>query len=258
VPFKGSLSDFVYQLVGGLRAGMGYCGARTIDELRREARFIQVSTASVRESHPHDIAITQEAPNYSPDYSSSEAGRDLARLLGWTLSLALLGLDGAGHSLHAASPTRRPAQLQIPRNARPLPPREPSSPREQVYPGERAAERERRQQREAEYQYDRDFEEEVRADGVARVEPARTRPVSTERMENHSVRSRPAVVRLTLLDEGDSSHPRNSASAGEDRFGNQPGRLSGPHLDTSFRRVRRRGGIRSRGSSADRIQLQRV
>ncbi|MFV1964299.1 MAG: IMP dehydrogenase [Pirellulaceae bacterium] len=70
VPFKGPLSDFVYQLVGGLRAGMGYCGTRTIDELRTETRFIQVSAASVRESHPHDIAITQEAPNYSPEYPS--------------------------------------------------------------------------------------------------------------------------------------------------------------------------------------------
>jgi len=59
------LSVFVYQLVGGLRAGMGYCGTRTIEELRRDARFIQVTAASVRESHPHDIAITQEAPNYS-------------------------------------------------------------------------------------------------------------------------------------------------------------------------------------------------
>jgi IMP dehydrogenase len=68
VPFKGPLSDFVYQLVGGLRAGMGYCGARTIAELRTEARFIKVSSASVRESHPHDIAITQEAPNYSPEF----------------------------------------------------------------------------------------------------------------------------------------------------------------------------------------------
>ena len=67
VPFKGSLGPFVYQLVGGLRAGMGYCGARTIDELRNNARFIRVTPASVRESHPHDIAITQEAPNYSPD-----------------------------------------------------------------------------------------------------------------------------------------------------------------------------------------------
>jgi IMP dehydrogenase len=67
VPFKGALSDFVYQLVGGLRAGMGYCGTRTIEELRRDAKFIQVSPASVRESHPHDIAITQEAPNYSTD-----------------------------------------------------------------------------------------------------------------------------------------------------------------------------------------------
>jgi IMP dehydrogenase len=73
VPFKGPLGDFVYQLVGGLRAGMGYCGTRTIDELRQEARFIQISAASVRESHPHDIAITQEAPNYS-EFSSSGDG----------------------------------------------------------------------------------------------------------------------------------------------------------------------------------------
>jgi IMP dehydrogenase len=69
VPYKGALGPFVYQLVGGLRAGMGYCGSRTIEELRRDAQFIQVSQASVRESHPHDIAITQEAPNYSAEYS---------------------------------------------------------------------------------------------------------------------------------------------------------------------------------------------
>jgi IMP dehydrogenase len=74
VPFKGPLSPFIYQLVGGLRAGMGYCGARTIDQLRKEARFIQVSPASVRESHPHDIAITQEAPNYSAEYTGVENG----------------------------------------------------------------------------------------------------------------------------------------------------------------------------------------
>ena len=67
VPFKGSLSDFVYQLVGGLRAGMGYAGTKNIEELRKDAQFIQVSAASVRESHPHDIAITQEAPNYSTE-----------------------------------------------------------------------------------------------------------------------------------------------------------------------------------------------
>jgi IMP dehydrogenase len=72
VPFKGPLSSFVYQLVGGLRAGMGYCGARNIEELRRDARFIQVSPASVRESHPHDIAITQEAPNYSVEYTGQQ------------------------------------------------------------------------------------------------------------------------------------------------------------------------------------------
>ncbi len=72
VPYKGSLSPFLYQLVGGLRAGMGYCGAKTIDELRTEARFIQITSASVRESHPHDIAITQEAPNYTAEYSADE------------------------------------------------------------------------------------------------------------------------------------------------------------------------------------------
>ena len=72
VPYKGALSPFLYQLVGGLRAGMGYCGTRTIDELRTEARFIQITAASVRENHPHDIAITQEAPNYSAEYSTGE------------------------------------------------------------------------------------------------------------------------------------------------------------------------------------------
>ncbi len=72
VPYKGSLSPFLYQLVGGLRAGMGYCGAKTIDQLRTDARFIQITAASVRENHPHDIAITQEAPNYSAEYSAGD------------------------------------------------------------------------------------------------------------------------------------------------------------------------------------------
>jgi IMP dehydrogenase len=65
VPYKGELGPFVYQLVGGLRAGMGYCGTRSIEELRTRARFIMVTGASVQESHPHDILITQEAPNYT-------------------------------------------------------------------------------------------------------------------------------------------------------------------------------------------------
>ncbi len=65
VPYKGPLAPFVFQLVGGVRAGMGYVGAATLDELRTKARFIQVSGASVQEGHPHDIAITQESPNYS-------------------------------------------------------------------------------------------------------------------------------------------------------------------------------------------------
>ena len=72
VPFKGALSDFAYQLVGGLRAGMGYCGTETIEQLRTNASFIQVSAASVRESHPHDIAITQESPNYSAEQTNGE------------------------------------------------------------------------------------------------------------------------------------------------------------------------------------------
>jgi IMP dehydrogenase len=74
VPYKGQLAPFVYQMVGGLRAGMGYCGSRTLEELRTKTRFIQVTAASVQESHPHDIAITQESPNYSTaDPSSSDA-----------------------------------------------------------------------------------------------------------------------------------------------------------------------------------------
>jgi IMP dehydrogenase len=65
VPYRGTLGDFIYQLVGGLRAGMGYCGARNIEELRKDGRFVRISAASFSESHPHDIQITKEAPNYS-------------------------------------------------------------------------------------------------------------------------------------------------------------------------------------------------
>jgi len=65
VPCRGTLADFVHQLVGGLRAGMGYCGTKTIDALRTQARFCRVTSASMIESHPHDIRITRESPNYS-------------------------------------------------------------------------------------------------------------------------------------------------------------------------------------------------
>lgn len=64
VPYKGTLSAVVYQLVGGLRAGMGYCGARDIEALREKARFIRLTHAGLRESHPHDVIITKESPNY--------------------------------------------------------------------------------------------------------------------------------------------------------------------------------------------------
>lgn len=63
--YKGPLADTVHQLLGGLRAGMGYCGTATIDALRHDARFIKISNAGLRESHPHDVQITKEAPNYS-------------------------------------------------------------------------------------------------------------------------------------------------------------------------------------------------
>lgn len=65
VPFKGALNSYAYQLVGGVRSGMGYCGAETIEDLRQKAKFIRISAATVRENHPHDISITKEAPNYS-------------------------------------------------------------------------------------------------------------------------------------------------------------------------------------------------
>lgn len=65
VPFKGPLSETVFQLVGGLRAGMGYCGTPNIESLRKDAQFIRITSASLRENHPHDIYITKEAPNYS-------------------------------------------------------------------------------------------------------------------------------------------------------------------------------------------------
>ena len=66
VPYRGALSDSVFQLIGGLRAGMGYTGCATIEDLRKNAKFVKMTAASLAESHPHDISITKEAPNYSP------------------------------------------------------------------------------------------------------------------------------------------------------------------------------------------------
>ncbi len=64
VPYRGSLASSIYQLVGGLRAGMGYVGAKNIDELQEKAEFIKITSASLKESHPHDVVVTKEAPNY--------------------------------------------------------------------------------------------------------------------------------------------------------------------------------------------------
>ena len=67
VAYKGSLEDVVFQLIGGIRSGMGYCGCKTIEDLHRSSKFVKISAAALRESHPHDIHITKEAPNYSLD-----------------------------------------------------------------------------------------------------------------------------------------------------------------------------------------------
>jgi len=65
VPFKGLVSETIYQMIGGLRAGMGYSGTANIEELRTQTRFMRMTAAGLRESHPHDVTITKEAPNYS-------------------------------------------------------------------------------------------------------------------------------------------------------------------------------------------------
>jgi IMP dehydrogenase len=65
VPYKGNVGEVMYQFVGGLRAGMGYCGAATIKNLQDNAQFVRITAAGVAESHPHDVTITKEAPNYS-------------------------------------------------------------------------------------------------------------------------------------------------------------------------------------------------
>ncbi|MDE7299721.1 MAG: IMP dehydrogenase, partial [Lachnospiraceae bacterium] len=67
VAYKGNAEDTIFQFVGGLRAGMGYCGAKDIETLKRTGRFVKITAAALRESHPHDIHITKEAPNYSVD-----------------------------------------------------------------------------------------------------------------------------------------------------------------------------------------------
>ena len=65
VPYKGMLADVIFQLVGGLRSGMGYLGAKTLQELRDHARFVQITSGGLQESHPHDVTITQDPGNYS-------------------------------------------------------------------------------------------------------------------------------------------------------------------------------------------------
>jgi IMP dehydrogenase len=65
VPYKGAVGDVIFQMIGGLRSGMGYVGCGTIEQLRTDAEFVRITTAGLRESHPHDVTITREAPNYS-------------------------------------------------------------------------------------------------------------------------------------------------------------------------------------------------
>ena len=65
MPYKGPVSDVIFQMIGGLRSGMGYVGCASIEQLRTEAEFVRITAAGLRESHPHDVQITAEAPNYS-------------------------------------------------------------------------------------------------------------------------------------------------------------------------------------------------
>jgi IMP dehydrogenase len=64
VAFRGNVSDTIYQMAGGLRAAMGYCGCATIEEMKNNAQFVKMSSAGLRESHPHDVVVTQQSPNY--------------------------------------------------------------------------------------------------------------------------------------------------------------------------------------------------
>jgi IMP dehydrogenase len=68
VPYKGPLANTIHQLIGGVKSGMGYCGARTLEELRKKARFIQITQAGLRESHVHDVILVKEAPNYRREW----------------------------------------------------------------------------------------------------------------------------------------------------------------------------------------------
>ncbi len=67
VPYRGSVSMIVHQMVGGLKSGMGYCGCHTVADLQQKARFVRISSAGLRESHVHDVMITREAPNYAAE-----------------------------------------------------------------------------------------------------------------------------------------------------------------------------------------------
>ena len=66
VPFKGDLNESIHQFVGGLRSGMGYCGSKNIETLKKSSKFVKITGSGIRESHPHNVSITKEAPNYSP------------------------------------------------------------------------------------------------------------------------------------------------------------------------------------------------
>ena len=99
VPYKGSMLSIVYQMAGGVRASMGYCGCATIDEMRARAEFMQISNAGMRESHVHDVQITKEAPNYRARLSAGAEGL----------------LCGSPRQAHEAGPTGIAAET--PRNS---------------------------------------------------------------------------------------------------------------------------------------------
>ena len=81
VPYKGPVSDTIFQILGGLRSGMGYCGTKTIQLLKENGKFVRITGAGLKESHPHDIHITKEAPNYSVDERGSKLQLQYTRLI---------------------------------------------------------------------------------------------------------------------------------------------------------------------------------
>src|SRR5260370_3229326 len=116
VPYRGSVSMIVHQMVGGLKSGMGYCGCQTVAELQHKARFVRISAAGLRESHVHDVMITREAPNYAAEQGKRPT---CLRLRLVPTSCAPGGQRSSGSfSLHLSPPISSPHTIPAPSSTR--------------------------------------------------------------------------------------------------------------------------------------------